>query len=272
MNPLLVPTYDRDSVVTDLKDAWHNFVMVAESIDDSKFTAMTSCPSWNVHDVIAHIIGIEKMLLGEATPEADIDGFEHIRNSIGAINERWIVHLRSLDAVDIVTALSETLLRREHAIEKMDEQDFEKVGWSPIGDVSYSRFMSIRVFDIWIHEQDIREAVGQNGGLDTKAAHRAYLEATTNMGYVVAKKAALDNGAVVGFHIIDAPSFSVAVADGRGVLADPQQDESCSLEMSMSTYMRLIAGRGEPKFNDDVAFAGDLDQASRVLSNLAFTI
>jgi hypothetical protein len=30
-------------------------------------------PGWCVHDVVAHLIGVESMLEGVATPEADID-------------------------------------------------------------------------------------------------------------------------------------------------------------------------------------------------------
>ncbi len=271
----MIPNYDRRDVIADLKDSWHNFVKIVDSLDEDTFDMPTSCPSWTVRDVIAHIVGVEKMLLGEPPPEVVVDGLSHIKNPIGSVNERWVAQLRSLDAIDLITMLKETLLQRQLAIEGLDESDFQKLGWSPIGDVPYSRFMSIRVFDIWIHEQDIREALSNVGGADTAAALRAYLEAVSNMGYVVGKKAALQSGAVVGFHIKGAPPFSVALIDGRGEVVAPKKDESCSLEMEMLLYMRLIAGRVDPDISllhGFVELTGDLDQAERVLRNLAFTV
>ncbi len=61
-----------------------------------QWQAATSLPGWNVHDVVAHLIGIESMLQGVDTPEADIDvsTLNHVRNDIGVMNERWVRKLR----------------------------------------------------------------------------------------------------------------------------------------------------------------------------------
>ncbi len=275
MRSQLVPAYDKHNVVTDLKDSWRNFLKVVDSLEEQSFDLPTSCPNWSVRDIVAHVVGVEKTLLGEPTPEVVIAEQSHIKNPIGAMNERWVVELHSLDTVDLTTVLHETLLQRQLAVETLDESDFQKLGWSPIGDVPYARFMSIRVFDIWVHEQDIREATGNLGGTDTAAARRAYLEAVANMGYVVGKKAALQSDAVVGFHIVGAAPFSVAFKDGRGVVVAPQKNESCSIGMEMSVYMRLIAGRVDPSaspIRKHVELKGDIDQAEQVIRNLAFTV
>ena len=66
----------------------------------------TSLPGWNVHDVVAHVIGTESMLQGVATPEADIDvsTLKHVRNDIGVLNERWVRKLRGLSHASCSTA------------------------------------------------------------------------------------------------------------------------------------------------------------------------
>jgi hypothetical protein len=55
-----------------------------------------SLPGWSVHDTVAHLIGTESALAGQAPPPsgADIRGLPHVRNDIGAANEQWVQGLR----------------------------------------------------------------------------------------------------------------------------------------------------------------------------------
>ena len=48
----------------------------------------------------------------------------------------------------------------------MSEEEMDTVGWSPVGEVPYRQFMRVRLFDCWMHEQDIRRAVGKPGHLE----------------------------------------------------------------------------------------------------------
>ena len=55
-------------------------------------------------------------------------------------------------------------------------------GFTPAGQDTYGRFMRIRVFDCWLHEQDIRDAVGRPGGEDGPAAELALDEMAAGDG------------------------------------------------------------------------------------------
>jgi uncharacterized protein (TIGR03083 family) len=269
-------SFDHNEVSRDLIDSWRSFKALVESLEESELNYETQCPNWRVRDVVAHIIGIEKMLLGEPVPDVTLDVSPHIKNEVGELNERWVLALANLDVTALITLLSETVLERELALSKMTESDFDKPGWSPVGEVPYKRFMSIRVFDIWTHEQDIREATHRYGNLDTSPARRSYLEALYTMGYVVAKRTSAKEGDSVAFLIQDAEPFSVVVSQGKGIVEDANEGSAnCSIITDLATFMRLIAGRVTAKElsgGDRVSSTGDVVLAQEVLDNIAYTI
>ena len=52
----------------------------------------------------------------------------------------------------------------------MSPEAWDAVGFTPAGQDTYGRFMRIRVFDQWMHELDIRDAIGLGGGDEGLAA------------------------------------------------------------------------------------------------------
>ena len=59
--------------------------------------------------------------------------------------------------------LREVIAERRAALAGMDQAAFDAESFTPAGPDTYGRFMRIRVMDMWMHEQDIREAVGRPG-------------------------------------------------------------------------------------------------------------
>ena len=47
-----------------------------------------------MQDNVSHIIGTERMLLGDPAPEIDVGEAPHVHNEIGRINELWITERR----------------------------------------------------------------------------------------------------------------------------------------------------------------------------------
>ena len=58
----------------------------------------------------------------------------------------------------------------------MTEEELATLGWSPIGEVPYREFMRVRVFDSWMHEQDIRRAPDRPGHLTGPVVRRGPAE------------------------------------------------------------------------------------------------
>ena len=71
----------------------------------------------------------------------------------------------------------------------MSDDEWNAESFTPAGMDTYGRFMQIRVFDCWLHEQDIRDAVGRPGHETGLAVEVVLDEMATALGFVVGKKA-----------------------------------------------------------------------------------
>ncbi len=61
----------------------------------------------------------------------------------------------------------------------MGDEDWNAVTMTPAGPDSFGRFMRIRIFDCWMHEQDIRDAVSRPPSDAELQTSRAGLAADT---------------------------------------------------------------------------------------------
>ena len=78
---------------------------------------------------------------------------------------------------------------RAKTLEAMTAEEFDAPSWTPAGQATYGRFMQIRVYDCWLHEQDIRDSVGSPGNNSGAPANVAMDELSTALGFIVGKKA-----------------------------------------------------------------------------------
>lgn len=247
-------------------------ITLAETFGAAQWDLPTDCPGWTVRDQIAHIIGIERMLLGDPEPAHTLpEALPHVRHDFARALEVAVDARRGRPGAEVVAELRETLDRRLAALSAIDAAQQTLLPDGRTG--PYSRFMMFRAFDAWTHEQDVRRAVERPGNLDAPAAERARQILTTGLPVVVAKRAGAGPGHSVTFKITGPPSFRTCVVvgdDGRGRAAEPPQDPTVTLAMSWEGYLRLAAGRCGAA---DVAVSvdGDRDLADRVLGNMAVT-
>ena len=78
----------------------------------------------------------------------------------------------------------------------MSDDEWNAESFTPAGKDTFGRFMQIRVFDCWLHEQDIRDAVGQPGHESGLAVEVVLDEMATALGFVVGKKAGATAGQI----------------------------------------------------------------------------
>src|SRR6202012_4422977 len=83
----------------------------------------------------------------------------------------------------------------------------------------HAEFMEVRVFDSWVHEQDVRRALDRPGGTGNRASAASLTRGQDPMPFVVGKKAACGDGTVVRFDVAgtgaDARVVTIAVDGGR---------------------------------------------------------
>ena len=150
-----------EPVVDLLEGEWAQVSELCAALSPTEWARPTECPGWSVQDQLAHLIGTESMLLGEPTPDVTIDPaeYQHVRNDMGRINEAWVASMADRAPIEVLSRFRETTGRRLEALRTCDQEQWDAEGVTPVGKDTYGRFMRVRTFDCWIHEQDIRDAV-----------------------------------------------------------------------------------------------------------------
>jgi uncharacterized protein (TIGR03083 family) len=159
----------KDEVIDTLEEEWQVLAELGDSLSAEDWDRPTACPGWSARDNLSHIIGTERLLAGEATPDVALGDTSHVRNAIGETNEAWVAARRGRPGAEVVAELREVAASRVATLRAMSEDDWNREGWTPAGTDTFGRFMQIRVMDCWVHEQDIREAVDRPGHISGRA-------------------------------------------------------------------------------------------------------
>jgi uncharacterized protein (TIGR03083 family) len=267
----------KEAVVPALVAEWSAIDELLTSLRPDQWAAPTALPGWSVHDNVSHIIGTECALAGETAPpcEVDVRSFSHVRNDIGAANEYWVQGLRGESPWRMIERFRAIIATRRAFLEGMSQTEFDAPSWTPAGQGTYGRFMRIRLFDCWMHEQDIRDAVGIPGNDAGQCAEIALSEVAGALGYIVGKRAAAPDGATVTIELTGPlrTTWHVAVNGRAGLVDHLPEPATATLRLSSNLFTRLAGGRQPVESRiDDIAFDGDIDLGKRVAHGLPFTI
>ncbi|MEZ5296226.1 MAG: maleylpyruvate isomerase family mycothiol-dependent enzyme [Ilumatobacteraceae bacterium] len=154
----------KERIVTALRDEWASIDELISGLDDEQWSWPSPLPGWDVRANVVHMFGTEAALLGRTPPvKAPADDVEHVKNPIGAVNESWIAPYADRSPSELVDEFRSLTGERLAVLEAMSEEQWNEVGFTPAGQAPYGRFMQIRVFDCWMHEQDIRYAIRMPG-------------------------------------------------------------------------------------------------------------
>ena len=265
-----------EPVIEALDDVWSSIVRATDGMGEAEWDLPTDCPGWSVRDHLSHLIGIERTLLGDPQPPAPATRGPHVRNDIGAMNEAWVEQRRGRPGDEVRAEWRDVADRRLRALAALGPEEWERIGPSPIGQVPYRRFMWLRVMDSWVHEQDIRGALGRPGGLGGPGQRQTIEHVASLMPYVVGRKVRPPDGTIVVWEIDGSPprTVTVGVEGGRGSLLDevPSQP-TVVLRLDDTTFWRLGCGRTPPPDGAEVVSSeGPPDLAHRILTEMNFMI
>jgi uncharacterized protein (TIGR03083 family) len=260
-----------------LSSVWSSIADLCRDLDDAKWDRVTDCPGWTVKDNVAHMIGTERMLMGEQANASAPDDAAHVRNDIGRANEQWVESYRAQPGRDVLAAFEAVTAQRLEQLRALTPEEWDKEGFTPEGPGPYRQFMSIRVFDCWFHEQDIREALDRPGDLEGAVADLSIGRIERGLPYVVGKKAGAPQGTTVVFDVTGNPRVTVPIAvEGRAAVLDAvPADPTARLELDRRTYARLAGGRWDgarARRDGQVGITGDRELGDRIVDNMAFTI
>jgi len=272
---------DKSEVLSGLFAVWDSIDALLDGLPESGWQAATPLPGWCVKAVASHIIGTESFLAGVAAPQPDIDvsALEHVRNDVGVLNECWVRHLSGESGAGVLERLRAVTNDRRTALTGLSDEDWNAQTLTPVGPESYGRFMRVRAFDCWMHEQDMREALSRPSSddeLDGTPSQLALDEITATMGYVVGRLAKAPDGSRILFELTGPLARSIRVSvDGRAQVVDDfgGLDPTATIRLDGLQFTRLSGGRPmSPASPRDVELGGDKDVAARVADHLNFVI
>jgi uncharacterized protein (TIGR03083 family) len=273
-----VTTGAEEPVITILAEEWEAIDALGQGLSDAEWDLPSECPGWTVRDVLSHLIGTERALLGDPLPPPLEELPPHVENEIGARNEEWVAPRRSWPGRDVLQEFRDVAERRLAQLRAFPDARFDVIAPSPAGEVQYREFMRVRVMDSWVHEQDIRVATGRPGHDSGPAAELSLDRLCSAAPYIVGKQAGAPEGASVRFELRGSfpRRIDVVVRDGRAK-AVPALDgpPTASLGMEVEVFWRLTCGRVDGKAAVQaglVEMEGDTELASRVADAMAFMI
>ncbi len=235
-----------DDSIDKLEQVWGAVSVVGHTLSEEQWLAPTDCPGWDVRDHVSHLIGTERMLEGlPAAPATDAYG-EHVKNPIGQFNENELDTRRSMSGAEVLAEFDALVATRLASLRGGDEAYFARETMTPTGPGTVADFLHIRVMDCYVHEQDIRRAVGQPGDLDTPAAAHSVDRLLRTIGIVVGKRAGAPDGSSVLLELTGpvARSVPVTVVDGRAKVVDTVPDDLLTtVRMDSEAFLVLATGR-----------------------------
>ncbi|WP_145009671.1 maleylpyruvate isomerase family mycothiol-dependent enzyme [Mycobacterium marseillense] len=276
-----VTKLDKSAVLSGLFAVWDDLDALLAGLSEADWRATSPLPGWDVKALVSHMTGTESFLAGIAAPQPDIDvkALGHVRNDIGAMNECWVRHLGAHADADVLESFRAITDDRRAALTALSGEEWDAVTATPTGPDSYGRFMRIRVFDCWMHEQDIRVALERPPSDDELAGPAASLavdEIAATMGYVVGRLAKAPAGSRVQFDLTGPLARTIRVSvDGRAAVVDDfaGQEPSTTIRLDGLQFTRLAGGRPMcPARRQDVELGGDQDVATQIVEHLNFVI
>jgi uncharacterized protein (TIGR03083 family) len=245
-------------IVEKLERVWGSIADLGATLNEADWKTLTDCPHWTAQDHVAHMLGTESRLLGRAVPEHSPREMSHVKNEIGKINEIWVDSRRAWPGARVLEEFCTVTGERLKVLRAMREADFSAPTQTPVGPGTVRDFMNIRIFDCWVHEQDIRRAVQRPGHLEGPVAEHAVGRLAMAMPFVVGKKAQTPDGVSVVFDITGPAGriLPIGIEGGRArVLTTPPSQPTIRLCMDVETFNCLGCGRWTP---DVVMAAGKL--------------
>lgn len=245
-----------------------------ESLPDDAWDRPTDLAGWDVKAVAAHIAHLESILAGGPEETAEIGDPPHVTGPMGQFTEIGVVTRRDRSPASIVEEIRKTTQTRHEALLADPPADgaapapglFGLIGWSQ------RTLLRNRPLDVWMHEQDVRRAVGRPGNMDTVPAQHTADYLSEGFGYVVGKKVKAPTGTTAVLAVEGSPVVAVEVDEsGRAQrLAEPPAAPTVRLGMDRGTFIVLAGGRraAEP---GAVAVEGDPSLAEQIVTNLGTT-
>jgi uncharacterized protein (TIGR03083 family) len=255
------------------RSACTDFVALARTIGPDDAHVATDLDGWDVKDNIAHTAHLEAVLAGAPEETLEVPPAPHIKSITGHYTEQGVLARRDRTVAELADEIEDAVARRYAALLADPPTDGSVPAPKTPGGVPWTTDLLLgnRPLDVWMHEQDIRRALGRPGGFDSPAAAHTIARFAGGFPVVLGKRVAPPTGTSVAIDIPDAGVRTAAVVgdDGRATPTD-RTDTDVTITLSPEAYVILAGGR-RPASTVTVDIEGDEVLARAVLDALAVT-
>lgn len=252
-----------------LFDVWSSLDALLETLTETQWKTMTECPGWTVQDTVAHLLSSERGLHGEPPTKHKASDLSNVKNPIGEFNEHEIDARRGMSGAEVFAEWREIQNKRRGTLSSAGDDYFAREMMTPTGPGTFADFLHIRVMDAWVHEQDIRRALGRPGNESGPAAEHSLGRFARSLPMVVGKRGKAPDGSVVTVQVTGpiTRTFHIATSNGKAAHVESATNPVCVISADSNTYVALCCGRQFWRSGDErVHITGDAELAGRILS------
>ena len=266
-----------DGRLAQLVEIWHracnDFVALARGIPREQWDLPTDLDGWTVKDIVAHTAHLEAVLAGTPEETVEVPDAPHVKGLMGYYTEQGVIARRDRDMESLVDEIERAVATRYAALEAEPPTDPAAAPPRTPGGAPWDNqtLLSNRPLDVWVHEQDIRRAIGRPGGYDSPVATHVVHVFGRALPMVVGKRVAPPAGTTVCLAVPDAGLRSTVRVgdDGRASQVD-DQTPATTVTLSPQDFVVLCGGRRPPD-SAQARIEGDEDLGRRVLAAMAVT-
>ena len=256
-----------------LEETWRSIIAVGQELSEEDWERATDCPGWSVKDHVSHVIGTERMLQGLPPADVELEDLPHVKNAIGEFNEREAGARRQQSGAEVLAELQELADLRLETLRSGDEAYFAQERMTPTGPGTMLDFLSIRILDCWVHEQDVRRAVDRPGHMGGGPAEHTIDRLVRTIPIVVGKRARAPEGSTTVIEITGpvARTIPVVVEGGRAKVVDVGDAGAPAVTVTMDTETFLVLAVGRQTAEEragQITIDGDADLGQAIVSNL----
>lgn len=228
---------------------WDRVVDQVAALGQDDWHRPTPCAGWDVHDLVGHLSGVQV-------------AFDSRR--VEPVPEGWAPDpgLAPLDAATAAVAAARADWMREQLVAELSEardghvarlaavEDWEAPTEGPLGPTTEDGLFRVRMFDVWVHLQDLRAALGEPVEAEdiSPAAAVAHRYVWDRVPWLVAKRVGAPEGWALHFALgppLDLDAV-VAVRGGRAVVEPDGAAGDSAVRGAPAALTLLAAGRGDP--------------------------
>jgi uncharacterized protein (TIGR03083 family) len=265
-------------VVDLMERVWRSIGTLCSPLSEVQWKTPTDCPGWSVQDQVSHLVGAESHILGNPGPDHTPTETGHVKNDVGQSNEVVVDFRRSWPGQKVLDEFLDLTGQRLAFLRGLTDQDFAAETQTPIGPGTVTDFVRIRIFDAWVHEQDMRRALGIPGELEGPVAIHSVGRVARAMPFVVARKAQAPDGTTVVFDVTGPAGrvVPIGIEGGRGSeLASEPPSPTVKIATDVETFACLGCGRWDPVEalrSGKVTVAGDSDLGETIVKQMNIMI